>query len=61
MRGREGSCRATGGDIYMYIANSPEYFQGFVKGCSHGAIATEIYLPQLMGCIGFSVVIAITP
>ena len=32
-----------------------------VKGFSHGAIATEIYFTQLMGCVGFSVVVAIAP
>ena len=28
---------------------------------SDGAIATAIYLLQLMGCVGFSVVVEITP
>ena len=30
------------------------------KGCSHGAIAivTAIYFSQLMGCVGFSVIVA---
>ena len=31
--------------------------------CSHGttAIATAIYLSQLMGCVGFGVIVAIAP
>ena len=32
-----------------------------LKGCSHDAITIEIYFSQLMGCMGFSVVIAIVP
>ena len=32
-----------------------------VKGCSHGLIASAIHFSQLMGCMGFSVVVAITP
>ena len=32
-----------------------------VKDCSHGLIASAIYFSQLMGCMGFSVVVAITP
>ena len=31
------------------------------KDCSHGEIATTIYLLQLMGCMGFSVAVAIEP
>ena len=35
------------------------------KGCSHGTIAivtaTAIYSSQLMGCVGFSVIVAIPP
>ena len=32
-----------------------------LKGCSHDLIGTAIYLLQLMGSMGFSVAIAITP
>ena len=32
-----------------------------IKSCSHGAIVTVIYLLQLMGCMGFSVILGITP
>ena len=31
------------------------------KGCSHGAITTTNFLSQLMGCVGCSVIDAITP
>ena len=31
------------------------------KGCSHGAIETAIYFSQLIGCMGFSVVVIIAP
>ena len=33
----------------------------WVKGCSHGAIATAIYLSKLMGYMEFNVVVTITP
>ena len=32
-----------------------------LKGCSHGAIATLIYLEQLMDCMEFSVIVTTTP
>ena len=32
-----------------------------LKGCSCGAIAAVVYLAQLMDCVGFSVIVNITP
>ena len=32
----------------------------YVKACSHGAITTSIHLSQLMGYVGFSVIVEIT-
>ena len=31
----------------------------YVKGCSHGATATAIYISLLMGCMRFGFVVAI--
>ena len=31
------------------------------KGCLHREIATVIYFLQLLGCMGFSLIVAITP
>ena len=32
-----------------------------LKACSHGATATAIYLSQLIGCMGHSVIVVIGP
>ena len=32
-----------------------------LNGLTHGTIATSIDLSQLMGCMGFSVIVAIAP